>query len=515
MNGGEQLNEPCAAMPRMRSFIFFASCILVTLVVQQLFFDGIPHVTDETSHWFQAKLFSQGRFSAEVPPCPEHFFQHNVVMTTDGRWFSKYPPGQALWLTLGIWLGSPQVMMPLVSGLGLLAFISLVRIFYDERTAFWSGIAWVISPQIILLSASYMSHMTCLTSVLWACLCLVKSCRHIKRMPSFGWALLSGLCWGFAVLIRPQDAFLSALVIFLILIWTKKRWQDWIALLSTLAIGALPALAFLIYRNQNLFGNPWALGYYLPPDSLIYPMIKDTFGFTQQHTPVRAATFFLWSMYRLNFAVLGWPVSVLGLFFVCLDRKFSRSNIWLIISLFPSIIFYFMHSYYGFEYEARYYLFMVPPLIVLSIRGIIVAFQRCDEWTIRWPAYALQVVLVLSVAFALVYYWPVRLMREYKGGYQQADAELHRKVLEEGLQNALVLIPSGNIHHDFRYSSGFIYNDPDLAGSVIYARDTAEDSVCLEQHFGHRSFYRGVHSGMGWQVLPLSPSGLLREREDL
>ena len=42
--------------------------------VQCGLFGNIPHITDATSHWFQARIFAAGRLAVPTPPCTAAFF---------------------------------------------------------------------------------------------------------------------------------------------------------------------------------------------------------------------------------------------------------------------------------------------------------------------------------------------------------------------------------------------------------------------------------------------------------
>ena len=57
--------------------------------VQSGLFGNVPHITDATSHWFQARIFATGRLAAPAPPCAAAFFQHNVVVGLQGLWHTK------------------------------------------------------------------------------------------------------------------------------------------------------------------------------------------------------------------------------------------------------------------------------------------------------------------------------------------------------------------------------------------------------------------------------------------
>jgi hypothetical protein len=480
----------------------------VTAWLQTALFESIPHVTDETSHWFQAKLFAEGQLYAPTPPCPEAFAQHNVVMTTDGRWFSKYPPGQALWLALGKRLGAVEWMMPVAAAMGLLGFLSLLLYFYPAHVVRWCALAWIVSPQILLLGASYMSHSLCLAASLWGAVWLWRSWTAACAGCGIVWAVASGLAWSAAFITRPQDAALAGVVI-LVISW--RRWLmaiTWQRQVPALLIGALPLLAFFLYRNQVLYGDALLIGYYLPDHLLVYPLISDTFGFNADHTPARAVQYLIWSLYRLNFSLLGWPLSFLLIPFAVLHPRFRAGVPALLLAAVIPILFYLLHSYYGLEYEARYYLFSVPPLLILTVLGGMVLWT--DDH--RWPTWhrvgrgLLAVWLIVASIYAATVYWPGRVWPEYGRGYEQTSMALADAVVEAGLEQAVVLVPSGNWHRDYRYSAGFIHNDPHLQGDVLYARDRPANRTCLAEAFPDRAYYRAIQIGPSWRLqrIPVS-----------
>ncbi len=476
--------------------------------VQGWVFDRLPHVTDETSHWFQAQLFLTGRLHGDVPPCPEAFFQHNVVMTRDGRWFSKYPPGQALWMALGKRAGGVEWVMPLTSGLGIIFFMALALRFFPPLVVRLAGLGWIISPQILLLAGSYMSHSTTLMACLAGGYALLRAWQASDRRWATAWALGSGFAWMAAVMTRPQDAFLAGLWAGLILMVHGRPWGRLLRLLPGLLLGVIPLAVLFVVRNRLLYGHPLLLGYYLPDELLLFPLITDTFGFTASHTPAVALQYLVWSLYRLNFALFGWPVSFVLLPFACwVGRSGWRQAGWLWLGVALPIVLYVFHSYYGFEYEARYYLFSVPPLLLLSAQGLVHLWSGRVTGS-RIPLRAVHVMVVIGLggfmAYAVARYWGGRIMQEYRPAYEQVSPVLQQAVEAAGLAEALILVPSGDIHRDFRYSAGFIHNDPDLTAAVIYARDRETSRACLKQAFPNRVFYRAVYSAENhWTIEPL------------
>jgi 4-amino-4-deoxy-L-arabinose transferase-like glycosyltransferase len=391
-----------------------------------------------------------------------------------------------------------RFMVPLASVMGLLAFMSLIRNAYDEPTARLAGVGWVISPQILLLAGSYMSHITCLAWSLVAIWWTWRAWQRSSGLRQTVYAAGAGFMWMAAMINRPQDAVLAAGWLGMLALVHARPWSRWWGLMPGLLVGALPLVGWMLYRNMRLFGDALVLGYYPAPELLLFPMIKGSFGFTDTHTPGVALQYLVWSMYRLNFSLFGWPFSFVCLPLAAWDRAFRRANGWLVLAALIPVIFYGLHSYYGFEYEARYYVFMVPPLVVLSARGILRVMQSGPQCVSG--KYLLAGILVLSVAYSLLSYWPVRVWNEYGHAYEQAGASLHRTVLDAVQLPALILVPSGNVHRDFRYSSGFIHNDPDLENPVIYARDLAGGLDCLMRSFPHRTFYRAHELDGRWSV---------------
>ena len=88
--------------------LFFAClCVFAVFVLQQF-----PNSADEWSCIFLAKCFQQGKLYAATHPLQE-FFQFNHIGARQGRWFSVYPPGWPLLLSLGLALLIPSLINPL------------------------------------------------------------------------------------------------------------------------------------------------------------------------------------------------------------------------------------------------------------------------------------------------------------------------------------------------------------------------------------------------------------------
>ncbi len=454
-------------------------------MVQTFVFGGIPHVTDAISHWFEAKILCLGRIWVPTPTCEDHFAQHNIVMSFDGKWHTKYFPGQALWLALGMKPGIVSAIMPLAFSICVVSFVRVLRRLFDRFFARISGVLFLTSPMCLLLGGSFMSHITFLMFALASLAAMTCLCDDHGSHRRRAWFVLPGFLFGMALLTRPQDFLL--LVLFLIAAFvvlpTKIRSQLGQGAPAALAGFALP-LAFLLAWNHTLYGQCFATGYNFsngPSPGLVK---HDSLGFSDGYTPAVATGNMIWTVLRFNKALFGWPASLLFVSLAFLHNPFDRRTLISTGMITACIGMYFFFPYYGFEYEARYYTAAVPFAIVLTVQGL---------RNILTPATRGAVFAIVMVSFlhALSFYWPFYVWPVYSQRYEQTSEVLEQLAQRDDLRNAVVLIDSTG-EDNFRYSSGFVYNDPLLTNSVIYARDIPEMNDCLFGEFPARKIFRFI-----------------------
>ena len=130
---------------------------VVAAILSAVVFGRIPHVQDSIAQLFQARIFAGGRLWAPAPPLPDFFGAAHMILR-DGRWFSQYPPGHALLLVPGVWLGVPWLVNPVLGGLAVSGIYFLARELFDRATARVSALLAVLSPFLLLMSAEFMSH---------------------------------------------------------------------------------------------------------------------------------------------------------------------------------------------------------------------------------------------------------------------------------------------------------------------------------------------------------------------
>ena len=454
--------------------------------VQAVLFDNIPHITDATSHWFQARIFAAGHLSAAPPPCPNAFFQHNVIMGSGGQWHTKYFPGHALWLVWPL----RTLAMPLAFALFLASAHRIVARFFDRFVAHATTGLLAFSPLMLLLSASFMSHMTLLMWMAMGWAFLLAAPDSPRMSAGFGAAAAAGFCGGMGVLTRPQDAILFGVFALCITLPRLRQLKSRPAMIASgLLFGAAFPLLFLLFWNWTLYGHVWASGYNFSgaaPASQT-PIIHDTLGFSDGFTGTRALMQSFWVGLRLNQALLGWPAALPLLLPALALPSVRRKNWILLLGAGWLYLPYFFFHYYGFELEARYCAAPAPLLVLMIARTLVASFRTLP------PAgagrRALAAWIAAFVFYAGAYYWPVYLFPRYSKSYEETSPDIHRAALTAELKTpALLLLPADG----FVYSSGFIHNDPELRAPILYARDLPGERACLRKAFPDRRLYRFI-----------------------
>ncbi|MGD9781967.1 MAG: hypothetical protein AB7V14_07425 [Kiritimatiellia bacterium] len=461
--------------------------LLLSYAVQEKLFEGIPHVTDATSHLFQAKIFAAGRLYAPVPPCPDAFWQPNVVMTTAGKWFTKYTPGQALLLAAGLRLGILPWVLPLCLALTV---VLLGRMLEDhagksEARAFMGMFA--LSPLALLLGGSYMSHVPALALAAAGLFFWLKSRSAEGPLRGAALQILAGFFLAFSALVRPVEFVLMGMIGCLFFLAAPRAdWRWLFKSLPALIAGALPVAVVWGGWNLALYGDPLAIGYGFTTADVRRASFQGHFGFSETFGVRAAFVQLVANLDRFNRAMLGFPSSLLLVPFAFLRMR--RRLTWLAAAGIAVVVGVYFFYEYRPEFEARYGYLALPCFIYLAVAGLknVVALGAARPWN----AVVGQAAWLGLVAFYLHgagSYWPDYLVPSYGHGYEDCSPALQRQVAARGIADAVVLVtPPGG----FAYSSGFIHLDPFLRNGVIYARGDVRSAECLENAFPEKAFYR-------------------------
>lgn len=211
-------------------------------------FQGVPTITDEASYLVQAKLFAHFRWTAPPPPIRAFFEQMHVLISPVIA--SKYPPGHALLLAIGVFFGQPGLMPVVLTGLTAGMLFAVARRVSNAQVGLLAWFMWTCLPIQMILRPSYFSEATTAATFVvgwWALL----RWRDDGRAR---WLVLLSVATAWCAITRPVTAVAYAVptgAITLAMIWRRRAWKP--ALLA-LAAGVL-VVAILPLWSWRTLGN--------------------------------------------------------------------------------------------------------------------------------------------------------------------------------------------------------------------------------------------------------------------
>ncbi|MEP7289017.1 MAG: glycosyltransferase family 39 protein [Chloroflexota bacterium] len=187
------------------AFFTFASAIVINRTV----FERLPHLEDEFGYLYQAKIFAGGHAWVPRNEPVKTFWQPFVIQpetSPDGiqKRFGKYTPGWPLLLSIGVLLGTPWIINPILSTISVLLVYRLGREIFSEAVGLVSALLLAISPMALLLNATLMSHVPAMFMAVGFVYAYWRLTRHGKRR--YAWAAVAGLALGLMISTRPLSA---------------------------------------------------------------------------------------------------------------------------------------------------------------------------------------------------------------------------------------------------------------------------------------------------------------------
>ena len=141
-------------------FIISILGVLLSVILCGIYFQFSYFEPDTVSYLFQAKLFTEGKLSFPAPP--EHGFSSSPhINILNGKWYSKYPFGNALMLMFGVFINAPWLIPALATG-GALVFLYLfVKEIYGNihsGLALLAAVLALISPATLGMGSTWFSE---------------------------------------------------------------------------------------------------------------------------------------------------------------------------------------------------------------------------------------------------------------------------------------------------------------------------------------------------------------------
>lgn len=384
----ERLRE---GVSRISGRVFVATLVaasaLICGLLSRVLFAHNPHLVDTIAQLFQARIFAEGALTAPAPTDLEFFGASHVVLH-EGRWFSQYPPGHPALLAIGLVLGVPWIVNPILAAATLALTYGSGRRLLGEESGRLAALLFLISPFALLMSASYMNHVS---TVFFLTAALYAAPRAEESGARAVWPLLTGTSLGLAATVRPLESAAWALALG-VWLWVRRGWRR-----AALAGGAcLASIVPLLVYNTRTTGHPLRFGYTLlwgPGHGLGFH--TDPWG--EAFTPVVSFANTALDFARLNVFLFKWPFPslafvLLALVLVGLGRR-SRGSVPVLASLMlaaPVAYFFYWHrdNYLG----PRFLYASLVPVVLLTVLGIGEVDRRLRRWR---PAYR----LILAAGF--------------------------------------------------------------------------------------------------------------------
>ena len=229
-----------------------------------------PYVHDEVAILLQAKIFAGFRWAAPAPPLPEFFEQFHVFVTPTLA--PKYPPGHALTMVPGIWLGLPGLMSVLLSGLtGAMLFV-LARRYSNGVVALLAWIIWLVAPAALRFRPSYFSEIT--TGAIW--LVAWWTLIRYRETGARKWlvALAALVAWG--GITRPVTMIVFAIPVGGMVLWTVWKRRAWLDVAAALPL-ALAICSIVPIWGRAVLGE-WGKNPYAYYQALYFPVENPGLG---------------------------------------------------------------------------------------------------------------------------------------------------------------------------------------------------------------------------------------------
>ena len=474
-----------AGPPRLDRFawVLAAFVTIVSSVLCLTSYQGIPHIPDEIGYVLQARYFAAGLPWMSPPPVPAAFDTFLIEVSGD-RWYSVFPPGWPLVLAIGVKLGVPWLVNPVLGGACVLLTYLLVQELADRGVARLGTTLLAVSPWHLLMSMSFMSHVMSLALALVTALGTARACRTMAWRP----ALVAGLALGVLGMSRPLEGVAMALIaggpLLVASIRRAKTGALIAAMAGTLLTGSL-GLAYnaaitgsaMRFPAEQYFDREYGPGRYSigfgPGKGLGWTGLDPFPGHGIADVGVNAVL----NGFMINVDLFGW---VAGSVAILLFGVFNARKGFERLMVASMAIIVLLHSAFWFsggpDFGARYWYLIIVPCVVMAARGLTAA--EAGDGRIAGVR-TVTAAGWLSV-LALVLFIPWRGADKYRF-YRGVRADLVSWKSDARFRDGLVLV-SGQRHPDWAGAS--LANEVQVGGSQMpvfaWDRDSTTRRAVME-----------------------------------
>jgi hypothetical protein len=229
---------------------------------------GVVH--DERAYLLQAEIFARGHWTAARPPIAAFFEQMHVFVEPEV--FAKYPPGHAMMLVPGVWLGMPGLMPAVMVGTAGALTFWLARRLSNVWTALLTWLLWTTAPVTLLWAASYFSEST--TLVMWLAAAAATILWLDSGKPRYLIVAAAALAWGFNA--RPLTMLALGAPLGFVIVRRFMAIGGWSTAIAPVAVAAALLSVGPLWNHETLGG--WTRDPYPFYSRLYFPFDKPGFG---------------------------------------------------------------------------------------------------------------------------------------------------------------------------------------------------------------------------------------------
>jgi len=476
--------------------VFSVAGFAIPALIRTFVLEFAALTDDEAIYRFTADLIASGSIAAPRPP--EHLFWDRAFMVIDEHMYGQYFLGWPAVLAAFKRLGLGEVAGCICAALTVPALYLSSRRLGGPLAARVTAALFVLSPMLMIGSATLMSHASCLCANAWAFWFFLRAREpESKAWESGAFALLVSI----AFFIRPFTTI--ALCTGLVILWlagvTKGQTKLQKLTLFGLISGAMAALFLL--ANYKLTGSP----IYVPYQRAMHYVIENRyrFGYFGPQTDLQVVgmmieegAFAKWlaSLLRYSYAVGGWPI---GFLFLPFARGRNMSVVWMMLVSY--IGFHVLTTDGGVDpFGPPHFYELSLPFLILTGNGVSQLHGWATSHRSAFPQAWIAALPLAAVAALLITstlgFTAMRLNTVHK-----LTDSVRRPLLAiegAGIRNA-ILFRSGP-HATFCDSAParhFVFwpphNDPNLEGDVLWANHLSVewDKALIAEHFPGRKGY--------------------------
>jgi len=465
--------------------LFLGGSFFWLYYLNQHYLEGIPHVGDAVSYLMQAKFMAEGKVCGIPKIKPEllvFFKDWGATFFKNGRWCGFYPYGHPLMLAVGILLGNPGVIPPLLASFSLLFMYLIGKKIANFTVGVISGLIMFSSPFFQMNAASFMSHNSAVFFETAGLYFLIQAVDQAKRR----FFILSSLFFGLLFNNRPLTVLGIVFPIGFFLLVKRVKFKDFSAFVSS---GIVFCLTYFIY-NFWTNGN-WVNTHYLQMNSGSF--IQGRFFIINY--------LLVFQTYLLTFLKVfhGWPYLItLFLFFLPLLVAKKKEILFIFTCVLGITLTwsFFDGGTYAITYGPRYWLEVTPFVIFLLAFSFYYLANLLENKLYKVIIYFCFFGLLTftnlgwiegaPVLWANVGFTPANI--EGLKTFNYTDARLIKKAKELKIKNAVIFVKDcgGNW---WCYGSVLPQNNPELDSEIVWALDLGERNKELMDFYEGRRFY--------------------------